>query len=56
MNEETWKTVLGEDEPKENQKKVISEEKLCNSFEENRHVQDLKANQVCEIGNERNWS
>ena len=48
--------MLEEDEPKENQKKVISKEKLCNSFEGNRHVQDLKANQVYEIGNEINWS
>ena len=47
--------MLRKDEPKENQKKVISEKRCCNSFEENRHVQDLKANQVREIGNERNW-
>jgi hypothetical protein len=37
--------VLKKDEPKENQKKVISKKKLCNSFEETRHVPDLEANQ-----------
>ena len=47
--------MLREDEPKENQKKVISKEKCSDSFEENRHVQDLKANQICEIENERRW-
>ena len=45
--------MLREEELKENQKKVISKKKYGDLFEENRHVQDLKANQIREIGNER---
>ena len=46
---------MREGEPKENQKKVIFKTNYGDPVKKNRHVQDLKANQICKIGNERRW-
>ena len=46
--ENKW-TQTKKDEPNENQKKVNSKEENGDSFQENRHKQDLQANQLLNV-------